>query len=585
MVPQAPGRNRPVNVGLRPFLSYFCSELARVTGWDGDREAYCSTVTGKSPENGGSTGDPRGFAVGYLFQELLSKFDDGKKSKNKDDTTWDRFKQAEDACASTNQRLRTHDSALFSTECTGVYSLLEAARRKISWLLGPLDLNEVHDGMGFSSGASTRLPRKAGHPVFKFSDKKETTYGNLAFASTVIQCSPLWNGRPAFGEGPCDDPLRSLKVTKGNKLDSVPKNYKMNRVIAIEPDMNMYVQRGFGAVIRKRLCRVGIDLSSQATNQDLARFGASTGLMATIDLSMASDTVSRELVELLMPPCWFMGLEQARSQYGVLPSGEMLYYQKFSSMGNGFTFELETLIFWALAMAVAEAYGAETRLIAVYGDDIIVPASVSDPLCSLLGYCGFTPNAKKTFASGPFRESCGKHYLRDLDVSPFYVKSEDNTLVGLFKLHNQAYRWFSRLERDGVRFPGWRAFLATLRGKAPKSWRRPRIPDGMGDGAFIGTFDECCPNRPVSSDPERTGWEGWYVVVLAETTSTLSPFEVPNFEWAVSKRRKVKIDLPGLLSWQLTPRAANDPLFELPDRGGVVTNREVRRIQIVVRHY
>lgn len=581
MALQAHGRNRPDNVVLRPFLSYFISELIRVTGWEGNREEYCAgRVKGRSPENGGSPSDPGRYAVGYLFKEMLSKFDDGRKSTSKEQTTWDRFHKAEDACASTNRRLRNHDPALFSTERTGVYSLLEAARRKISWLLGPLDLDEVHGRMEFTSGASTRLPRRMGHQVYKFSSKKETTSGNLAFANAVIQHSPLFNGRPVFGEGPCDHPSRFLEVVPGNKLISVPKNYKTDRTIAIEPDMNMYVQKGFGTTIRRRLRRVGIDLDNgQQTNQDLALLGSKTGLLATIDLSMASDTVSRELVELLMPPDWFSCLEQARSQYGVLPSGERLYYQKFSSMGNGFTFELETLIFWALAVSVAEAYGAGTSLIAVYGDDIIVPATVSDPLCSLLEFCGFTPNLDKTFSSGPFRESCGKHYLSGFDVSPFYVKSEDTTLMGLFKLHNQAYRWFSRLERDGIRMPGWRSLLAALRGRAPQKWRKPRIPDGLGDGSFIGTFDECTPSRPVSSDPERTGWEGWYVVVLAESARVQSPFEL--LEWNGSG-----IDLTGAMSWQLSRRSsANDPLFVRPSCGGVVRSRRVRRIQIVVQHF
>lgn len=584
MDPKSPGRNRPVNVALPPFLDQFVTQLTRVADWHGDREVFrnAAGVTGASPSRG-CPSDPGRFAVEYLFEEILSKFDDGKPSADKERTTWDRFHKAEEACASTNQRLRTHDPAFFSTESTGVYSLIEAARRKISWVLGPLDLDEVHGLMEFTSGASTRLPRRYGHQAYKFSSTKETTSGNLPFAYAVVQHSPLLSGRPVFGEGPCNDPLRFLKEVVGNKLISVPKNYKTERTIAIEPDMNMYVQKGFGNVIRRRLRRVGVDLDhGQQTNRDLALFGSATGHLATIDLSMASDTVSRELVELLLPPDWFSCLEQARSQYGVLPSGELMYYQKFSSMGNGFTFELETLIFWSFAQSVAEAYGAGTRLIAVYGDDIIVPASVSDPLCELLRFVGFTPNEKKTFSSGPFRESCGKHYFNGVDVSPFYVKSEDNTLLGLFKLHNQFYRWASRLEKDGYPIVGWRWLCSWLRSRAPKTWRRPRIPDGMGDGAFLGTFDECRPSTPIAAKPQYKGWEGWQVVVLAEVTRSISPFELTPGKGRLGSRLG---EAGELLAWQLGLVSGSDPFDPLTSSGGLVKDRRVREIKLTVPHF
>jgi hypothetical protein len=506
----------------------------------------------------------------------MSKFDDGLKSVKKTETTWQRFHAAEAMCAETNLRLVRTDLSRCSTQRDSVYAVFEAARRKIQFVLGAFDWNKAHSGMSFTSGASTSLPRRMGHQAYKYSFKLESTFNNLDLARTCVKYSPLWNGRPLFAEGPCRD--AEVGVVDGNRLDSVPKNYKADRMIAIEPSMNMYVQKGLGSLIRRSLRRVGIDLEhGQQTHADLARFAAVTGMLATIDLSMASDTVSLELVRALLPSDWCEALEQCRSPYGVLPSGELILYRKFSSMGNGYTFELETLIFWALASACAEIYGLSTSLLSVYGDDIIVPVGAAPLLIDVLEFAGFKTNESKTFISGRFRESCGKHFLGSVDVSPFYVKREDSTLMGLFKLHNQAYRWFGRLAESGIHFPGSRELLSSLRARAPKAWRKPRIPDGMGDGAFIGTFDECQPNRPVcprvAKRPEdRVGWEGWYALVLAETATACSPFVLVD-------RQHDGLSVHGAMCEQLVRTGSNEP------GGGIVISREVRQIQIVVPHF
>lgn len=140
----------------------------------------------------------------------------------------------------------------------------------------------------------------------------------------------------------------------GNKVTTVPKNSKTDRVIAIEPLMNMYVQKGIGGAIRHSLRSVGINLNDQTSNQRLAREGSLQGKLATVDLSSASDSVSLLLVEELLPPDWVAAIKLCRSPCGVLPDGSVINYQKVSSMGNGFTFELESLIFWAACSSVCQ---------------------------------------------------------------------------------------------------------------------------------------------------------------------------------------------------------------------------------------
>jgi hypothetical protein len=277
----------------------------------------------------------------------------------------------------------------------------------------------------------------------------------------------------------------------------------------------MFVQKGIGAMIRRRLRYAGVDLNDQSRNQRLARVGSIAGSLATIDMSMASDTVASSLVEALLPPDWFDALEQCRSQSGVLPSStDYIQYEKFSSMGNGYTFELESLIFYGLALAVREAYRVEDTRVAVYGDDIVVPTAMAQPLCSLLEEVGFTVNEEKSFITGPFRESCGKHYFQGHDVTPFYVRRPVVTLSDLFLLHNNFYRWLCRMKWANLDEASFRPLIEQLRGVAPANWRRPRIPDNFGDGAFIGTFDE---STPIVA---KRGWEGFTVHLLTEKSES-----------------------------------------------------------------
>lgn len=597
MAQKPPGRNRPVNVAVRPFLPELIERLLRATRWD---PAECKAVEDGIVKPGSYQGEwcvdnPDRFAVSYLWGELLSKFDDKKPSAEKEDRTWARFFEAEDACARTNERLIYKDPCHFSTSDKGVWSLIESAKRKISYILGDLDLNEAHKHMTFTGGASTRLKRRIGHSAYKYSGIPETTFDNLDFATAAICTVPLWEERLRLqgNAGLCN-------VVPGNKIECVPKNYKQHRPIAKEPCMNMYVQKGFGTLIRRRLRRVGIDLSTQQTNQDLAHLGSVTGAFATVDLSMASDTISLELVRLLLPTAWLTALEMCRSTQGVLPSGKKVYYRKFSSMGNGYTFELETLIFLGLALATCETYGVSSALVAVYGDDIVVPSAVATPFMDLLRFCGFTPNEKKTFVDGDFRESCGKHFLRGNDVTPFYIKEDPRTLTDLFKVHNKLKRWVQRQSWNTyVDQQQLQDILFWLRSLAPSNWRRPRIPNGYGDGAFYGSFDECLPSKPANTYVPgkigaRDGWEGWLVEVIADVATELT-YDGDGLARRVRKNKDEwdyrpvdSQESPEPVGWLLDQLSVTRdcPLSYLDDpRGGLSLGPRARVVQTLVSHF
>jgi len=91
--------------------------------------------------------------------------------------------------------------------------------------------------------------------------------------------------------------------------------------------------------MKKRLGLFGVNLRDQSVNQRYALLGSIDGSLATIDLSSASDTVSYALVMSLLPSGWFDLLDLFRSECVEVPGG-VIELEKFSSMGNAYTFEL-----------------------------------------------------------------------------------------------------------------------------------------------------------------------------------------------------------------------------------------------------
>lgn len=434
----------------------------------------------------------------YLVASLLSKYDPGTTDASKDATAMSKFWEAEERCFWFNLKFSQPWYIIDEDP------VLVRAREEILSLIGhnpPLETISRH--FGFSSGASTRQKRELGDAAYKYSAEAEVTPNSYFAAVAAISCNPMW--KRMYGDS-VEPP-----TVWGNRITTVPKNYKTSRVIAIEPCLNMYLQRGVGKHIRRRLKSVGIDLNDQTHNQRAAMDSGN----ATIDFSMASDLVSQGLVNYLLPPSWVELIAAFRSELGVLPSGELIRYNKVSSMGNGFTFELESLIFWALARAVVPK--EEHDRILVYGDDVVVPVAYAEQFIEASKRAGFIPNAEKSFWSGPFRESCGKHYHGECDVTPFFIRRPVDTLEELFLLHNNLWRWIQRAREyiPGYMYDKLLLLAEKLRSMAPAKWRKPRLPDGYGDGAFIGSFAACSPT------PHPGGWEYFSIQVLAPRASVV----------------------------------------------------------------
>lgn len=128
---------------------------------------------------------------------------------------------------------------------------------------------------------------------------------------------------------------------------------------------------------------------------------------------------------------------------------QLLIYEKISSMGNGFTFVLETLLFSSLVYGVVKHHGFRWRdilpFISIYGDDIVVPVDLANDVMRVLNLSGFQVNLKKSFMFGEIRESCGKDYLRGLDIRGVHIEDYPQNYPDVIIQRNVLYEGFRRL--------------------------------------------------------------------------------------------------------------------------------------------
>jgi hypothetical protein len=452
--------------------------------------------------------DAKAFADDYLVSKFLSKFPDfSHKDLDPKGKALESFFKFEDHCRSTNQRFEALelDPSLWDPSMLAIFRL---ARRKISSVLGTPDLKRISDGFGWGPGATTAVSGSHTSAYIKFKAGLDVTSNALVMGHCCVNSTPAWvNCQLQTDEFPSVQvslTRDTMNVVRGNEIVFVPKNAKTDRIIAKEPHVNSYLQKGFGSEIR-RLLRIhaDVDLKDQTYNQRLAKHGSLHGDLATIDLQGASDTISRELVRFLLPVKWYVLLDQIRSKQGFLREKKTwIYYHKFSSMGNACTFELESLIFWALCKSCLEVNGGE-QTVNVYGDDIVVPVEHYESVVKVLNFAGFSVNLSKSFHSGRFRESCGKDYFNGTDVRPIFLKETISNVESLFKLANSIRRYAHR--RNSLYGCDNRFYAAWLHvtERIPDTFRNLKIPEGFGDSGLLSNFDEACPTRP------QNGWCGF----------------------------------------------------------------------------
>lgn len=411
--------------------------------------------------------DPRHFAEDYLVTEILRKCEYIPLGIDRQQVALDSFIESEAQCKATNERLR-------STTPFWFFQL----RRNIARLLGPVDshaLDFIEKRFGHGRGSTVGVRGTGSSPSDKYDCDVTLTSELISFSRSIM------------GENWWEHQSNPRTVVNGSKFATVPKSWKTDRGICIEPTLNIYVQRGIGAYIRHRLKRFGLDLNTQATNQRMASLAYKRNY-ATIDLSAASDSLSSELVMKFLHPDWVDLLGLCRSGSTKLPSGSFIELEKWSSMGNGYTFELETLVFYAVCMTLMPIEALHDCT--VYGDDIIVPAKYAQAVIEALDYLGFRVNKSKSFLAGNFFESCGHDYFKGVNVRPFYLKSSRDEIPTAVQVANALRLWCRRLNLEVSCDLRFERIWKRLKHQAPRAWRICGVPIHAGDVGFIMSHNE-----------------------------------------------------------------------------------------------
>lgn len=266
-----------------------------------------------------------------------------------------------------------------------------------------------------------------------------------------------------------------LLITDGARGSSVPKNDKTDRFINVEPFFNVLIQACIELYIRKVLRIRGNDLGIDmpefvwkngqwsksslhiSSAQHLHGVMIKDDHLCTIDLKNASDSTLMWVLYKLVPR--FASIIDATRSRVISLDETRIEPMKVSSMGNGYTFGLMTLILYAAGVA-------NSISIRVYGDDIIIPNVDALDYIQILESLEYTVNYEKSFIYHPFRESCGYFYHRDLgyltsfdihfieDVSDFIV-----TTNKLYVLHECCVK-FGDVELQEIFLKAWKGLLA-----------------------------------------------------------------------------------------------------------------------------
>jgi hypothetical protein len=270
------------------------------------------------------------------------------------------------------------------------------------------------------------------------------------------------------------------------RVVQVPKTLKAPRIIAVEPVCMQYAQQALmercvPLLERHPLTAGRVNFTDQTVNQKLALEASLSGSNATLDLKDASDRVSGRLVWRMLEsvPVFRDALFACRTTRADVPNHGIIPLARFASMGSAMCFPIEAMVFYTIAISAILRHSGRrvtldriksvSKVVRVYGDDIIVPSHYALLVKSELEYFNLRVNANKSFWTGKFRESCGLDAFDGHVVTPTYVRRmlpsspKDHTgVLSAVSLRNQLYKaglWSAaryvhgRLERINIPLP------------------------------------------------------------------------------------------------------------------------------------
>ena len=455
--------------------------------------------------------DSESYFRAAVASDLWKKFDFPGDAVKRREAAWSKWLASEKQCYRTNVRFDDYlrGGQLYMELPPSIKEFLLDIQKEVKFILGRVP-NHIDPRFGPGATFDTRGPYQCSVPS-KISSLPTMTPNSWPFLADWG--GTLWGRHVAgksFQEFGGDQPLVGDPcLVPGNRYETVRKNRLTDRSIAIEPSLNVFYQLAYGAHLKKRLRRFGqllkptseCDSESQAIHRDAARRGSIDGSLCTIDLSAASDTVAISFVEWALSSEWYSLLSSLRSPCTVR-DGHSYFLEKFSSMGNGFTFELETLLFFSICRVTLRSLNEDINSIKVYGDDIIVPTNCYRSVIAALRFCGFSINTDKSFSSGPFRESCGGDFFVGVDVRPPSIPGEPSSPLDWIVIHNQLIRLRGRV--DDLHLGN---ALNLCIDNIPRHLRLFG-PKALGDNVLHGPSNRWITRMQSYSSPDRTARRG-----------------------------------------------------------------------------
>lgn len=380
-----------------------------------------------------------------------------------------KFFEAEHRCYATNARFTNYNTGYYPDCDWRIVQFLDRVTKRVARILGrpPLSIRGK-----FGPGTTYEMQQLLGEASKSFTVADKAYAKSLTADANYLVEHPDVADRYVSSFWPGQSEQRV--TVRGNRLFCVPKNAKTDRTIGISPGVNVYLQLGIAEKFTAPLLRCGIDLSSQQhRHRVLAKDALRLGL-ATLDESMASDLWSREAVRFLLRDSglWYDFLDTLREKFTEV-DGKWVRLEKFSAMGNGFTFPLQTVLFYAITREVC----GDECIVSVFGDDIICPAAKAPDVMAALRFFGHKVNEDKSYHTGPFRESCGEDFFNGVPTRPHFLKVWPSTPQDWIKLHNGLVRRSS--SRAHLAFAKW------CKRQIPLPYRLGG-PEELGDAVLHG---------------------------------------------------------------------------------------------------
>lgn len=464
-----------------------------------------------------------------------------------------------------------------------VKAVIFGARGYVDQILGDFSSLEICERATFGKKSSVGIPMRNACEGARY---EAPITGSRDHIDWFDKYFGAWN-RPAHRYAQARAVLREKPpYHEISSLEAVlvDKTWKSLRMIMPNTTLGTLYSSGLGRTFEDRLRSAGYDIKHlQPVHGELARFGSLTGSLVTADQSMASDNITVQLVDAVFPRRWASALKFGRIEEMAL-YGETLVTPTFATMGIGFTFPLQTLLFLCLLLSIRDYLLLDEQVcISVFGDDLIYDERMHDTVEQVFPLLGLVLNADKTFATGHFRESCGFDYYHGIDVRPFHLGRATGLSVGKRRAESYLYTAANALMRrwSWYEVPSASQFIVGEIRRIRKGADPLVVPTDYPDTAGVKANFELAADLGINFVPVRDVHGVFSFRYLAfEPEPRAESRHVPYMIQALRSPSQV-VNLASLSLKCLTtlPRGVGDMLHEKPNIFKWVDDREARTIR------